>query len=303
VVTEGVEEETATDSRPGGLIRAESIEDVFPLPIDDIGRSSLALLDYADKMRSERGGASLDLQSAELQLAGETAHGIERQYTSKEQLAQLMTRTIAETLLRQTFWLIHETLRTEHNGVVEIPDGRDFIQADPAQWPYRDEIEIVAGMTGSERAEKKQAMAEVLAQQEKLIEVGVGSGILTDLQKYHDALTDWTAAGGIKAAGRYWTDPRSPESQEAQQIDSQQKRAAAQQQQQREDKLFNTQISITAEQENTKRMDNMTQLRFDYWKEVLDSKTEQWKVNQANTEDVDESQDEGETRSGERDTA
>ena len=70
------------------------------LVVADLGPSSIALLNYMDSVRSERGGASLDLQAAQLQVAGETAHGIERQFTSKEALARLITRTLAETMLR-----------------------------------------------------------------------------------------------------------------------------------------------------------------------------------------------------------
>ena len=73
VIDGQVNVDDVTNSRPGGVVRARAPDAVVPFPFTDIGPSAQNTLSYLDKIRSERGGASLDLQSAELQIAGETA--------------------------------------------------------------------------------------------------------------------------------------------------------------------------------------------------------------------------------------
>ncbi len=264
--------------RPGGLIRADRLDAVVPVPVQDLSGASQNLLNYMDKLRSERGGASLDLQAAELQLAGETAHGIERQYTSKEMLAQLMTRTIAETLVRQIFWLIHETLRRDLPERAEVQIGNEFVESTPGRWPFRDRWQIVAGMSAGERMERRQALAEVLGQQEKLTSAGFGGGILTDLKTYHDTLLDWMAAAGIQHGRRYWIDPRSRSSLAAQQASQQQSQQASAQQRALQSLIFQSQLAIESMKEDGENIRTDAELRFKYWAEVLQSELEELRI-------------------------
>ena len=302
VVDGAVEIEDLKARRPGGINRVDDIAAVRELVVQDLGPSSLALLNYMDQVRSERGGASLDLQSAQLQVAGETAHGIERQFTSKEALARLITRTLAETMVRQAFKLIHAVLREDFPDQAEQQVGSQFVAYSPGQWKARDKLEIVAGMSFNERAERRSALESVLIQQEKLHSAGLGGGILTDLRTYHDTLIDWTAAGGVSNARRYWVDPRSPES-----IDAQKKSAEAAQQAQAAQQ-FQTQQFLETQQEieSDKIISGLVQeeakLSFDYWKATLDSATQeqtldaQYDTSESEPGQVDELQDEGTQR-------
>ena len=301
VIVDGVVNmDDATNSRPAGVIRADNVDAVKPLAIQDTGPSAQSLLNYMDKIRSERGGASLDLQSAELQLAGETAHGIERQYTSKEQLAQLITRTIGQTLIRSMFLRIHDALREFLPGEQPVLVGGDFVTVDPSTWMPRDQVRIVAGLSGGERAERKQALEGILAQQEKLAQAGY-DGILVDLATYHDTLKDWTAAGGVETASRYWVDPRSEQAQAAQQGKQQAAEQQAAEQKQMQELLFVTQRQIESQQRQLDQWEHATQLRFDYWEATMKSGVEELRIaGQASAaggqRDVDQAQQLGKIR-------
>ena len=284
VVVDGmVNMDDAVASRPGGLIRAESLDAVRALEISDIGPSSQNLLNYMDKVRSERGGASLDLQAAELQIAGETAHGVERQFSSRELLAQLMTRTIGETLIRETFLQIHKTLRNFFPEAIEVNLGGDFVSVDPTTWQPRDRVKILAGLSHSERQQKAQALAGVLGQQEKLFQAGM-SGILVDLQTYHDTLLDWGASAGLQNPARYWVDPRSQASQQAQQAAQQRQQQQAQQEQATQQALFQTQIQMQQMEQGVEIFKHATKLKFDYWDATLKSEIEELRITTEETE-------------------
>jgi hypothetical protein len=276
--------------RPGGHIRAERPDAVTPIPTVDTGSSSLAFLEYADAMRSERVGASLDLQNAAFQVAGESAHGVERVMAPKEQLAQLMARTLGETLIAETFRNIHRTLREFMPNTAEFPVARDrFVTATPGEWPGREEVTVVAGLSNAERLEKRQTMDALLVQQEKLFEAGQGD-VLMSLETYHSALLDWSRAGGISSPRRYWLDPREPEQVEARERKEKQAADAAEEQRQMTERLFTTQVLIADRDNAADVVKHMSQLRFDYWKEVLGSEVEVFRVKAQGAEEAKPSQ-------------
>jgi len=276
VIQDGVvNEQDLKARRPGGINRADDINGIRELKFVNITQESIFYLDYLDKQRSERGGASLDLQAAELQIAGDTAHGIERQYSAREQLAQLMTRTLGETLVRQLFLLIHATLRRDFAQTDFLGAAPQFVNALPGQWPPRWRVDVVAGLTATERAEKQMALQMTLGQHEKLMGAGLGAGILTNLQTYYDTLIDFAMASGLRNPRRYYIDPRSDASLQAQQSSQEQSAAAQAERKALENRLLETQINteLLKVQGNLAQSEQKTGL--EYYKAVLDAALKQ----------------------------
>ena len=277
----------ATDNRSGGVVRTKGSphQSIMAFPVVDIGPSTLALLTYADKMRSEGSGASLDLQSAALQVAGDTAHGVERQMGSREQLAAMMARTLAETMLRSAWLLTHRALRSWVTSDMEVQSGGRFITANPAKWSERDSVNLKTGLSVGERAQRKAALSEVLTQQIQILGNGLG-GQLTDLPAVYSALIDWTRAAMLDNGERYYVDPKSDPAKQAKQAADQQ----AQQQQQFS--MQTTQaIALGAQQvEQIKaamdKYESDQDTRFDYFKAILDAAIEEMKLGIPNEVDA-----------------
>ena len=220
------------DKRANAVVRVEGDPNsavVFE-PQKDAGRNAQALADYMDTRRSEAGGAALDLQARDVEIAGETAHGVERQYSARELLALLMTRTLAETLIRSTFFLVHHGLRTGGFGPEHMLYASSLTNPNPREWSYRDEISITAGMSGAERAAHTTALEKVMADQAALMQQGMGEGIMVDMATMYTAKLDWVASMGIANPRRYYIDPRSDESLQAQQATTQRRQEEQQQQ-------------------------------------------------------------------------
>jgi hypothetical protein len=277
----------ATDNRSGGVVRTKGSphQSIMAFPVVDIGPSTLALLTYADKMRSEGSGASLDLQSAALQVAGDTAHGVERQMGSREQLAAMMARTLAETMLRSAWLLTHRALRSWITADMEVQSGGRFITANPAQWVERESVNLKTGLSVGERAQRKGALAEVLQQQIQILGNGL-NGQLTDLPSVYSALIDWTRAAMLDNGERYYVDPKSDPAKQAKQ------QADQQAQQQQQFSMQTTQaIALGAQQvEQIKAaMDKYEadqDTRFDYFKAILDAAIEEMKLGIPNEVDA-----------------
>jgi hypothetical protein len=235
------------------------------------------LLEYADKMRSEAGGASLDLQAAELQLAGETAHGVERQMSSKEQLAAMMSRTLAETLIRTTWELTHKAARSWLNTPVEARRSGREVSSNPAEWGPRSRLNMTTGLSVAERATMQGQLATIIQQQATAMQNGL-VGVLTDLPQLYNALLDWSRAGLIDNGERYWLNPQSEPAMQRQQQNQQQ----TQQQQQQAVQIAG--MAATAEQQaaQIKAIQDQTEAnadrQFDYWKEALSAAVEEMKA-------------------------
>ena len=257
-------------TRPGKIVRARSPEAVREMPIADLGSSSAALLSYADKMRSERGGASLDLQGAELQLAGETAHGVERQMGSKEQLAALMCRNLSETLIRSIYLLVHRTLRTKMPGEIVTRIGKEFVNIDPMTWQTRERVNVKAGLSVQERAHKKRVMEQILAKQTELFQSGM-DGVLVDMESYHNALNDWGRASLIDNPERYFIDPKSKKAEAAAQQKQQEQQAAQAKEKEMNEMIFGVANQMEQMKIQLDKYKHDQDLQFDYYKAALDA--------------------------------
>ncbi len=277
IVDGAVNIEDAKSTRPGKLIRARSPDAIREMPIADLGSSSRSLLEYADQIRSESGGASLDLQAAGLQLAGETAHGVERQMGSKEQLAAMMCRNIAETLIRSLFLLVHMTMRTKLPGGIDVRIGNEFVTVNPNEWVERTRVNVKAGLSIQERAAKKLVLEQIVAKQTELFQSGL-DGTLVSMQNYHNALTDWMRASMVDSPERYFLDPMSKESKAAADSKTQQRQQAKQDQEKQQHMLFGVQNQLEQMQIKLNKYEFDNELRFKYWKESEANKLDEGKA-------------------------
>ena len=254
-----------TNSRPGGAIECmDPQSDLVPIPVIDTGASNIQLLEYQDKMRSERGGASLDLQNAEMQIAGDTAHGVERQYSSREQLAALMCRTLAETLVRSVYMKTHTAMRLLMPGDMQFQQNGEFVSTDPNQWPERDRLNIKSGLSVGERQRKVAALGNIINEHKQLAQMGQ-AGIMFTANNAYAAYQDMTRAGGLDTPERYWQNPASEPAQQAAQAAAQQQQQAAAQQQDQQNQILAVQKAI----EDQKAAVDMFQSRLDAMIEVL----------------------------------
>ena len=273
------DEDTVMSSRAGGGIRSKDPGNVQQLQTSDMGASILGALDYMDKMRSERGGASLDLGSAELQLAGQNigAMGAERQISMKEQLAALMTATIANTLIRETFLLVHKTLRAHLPGELTAKLNGKWVQTDPSQWPERKQVVVKTGLSQGEKIARISALTQVIQTQVGFMQAGQ-EGQTVDSGGVYNAILDWCRAANLENPEQYWVDPDSEEAQQAAQAQSQQQQQQQQQLVDMEQKQAAQQQQLFALTQQLDKYKHDTELRFKYDDAALDAEVEEAKI-------------------------
>jgi len=257
----------------------------------DLGPTLLSHLGYQDKLRTERGGASLEMQSAELQIAGETAHGVERQTSLREMLTSHMARNLAETLIRRTYLLVHRYLRLYANEPIAMKLQGQWVQVDPRQWRARDRVNVRAGLSAGEKLRKMGAMQQLIGYQVQAMQAGL-DGVLTDLSSGYNAMMDWAAAADVDNPGLYFINPASPQAQQAQA----QKQQASQEQQQQLQQIMMGQFQVEMEKIRAEIAQKQEELAFKYWDARLKSETEEAKVVATGTIDLQKAQLQGESR-------
>lgn len=246
------------ESRPGGVIKVRKIGSVQPIPVDDIGPSCASALSYWDSIRTNRSGASLDMHSEHIQINDSTAHGVERLVSSKEMVAAMNAKTLAETALRSLYVLVHKVLKHEFGGQpMSAKVGDSWITTDPDVWLERDEACVTIGMSQGENQKRMQALENVYMKQLQLKEIGSEGILVTDMSIYQ-TLTEQTKAAGLPFPEKYW---QSPQSQQAQQT-LQQRQQKMQEQEDRQKKFedLEAQLAIANQKLEQGKSDGQNQV-------------------------------------------
>lgn len=214
VVTGEVNLDDLLTSRTGGVVRADSINSVFPLPNPEVPQSSYGMLSYMDEQRSERGGSAVDTASQAQKVSGDTAHGIERAMSAMELHNALIARTIGETLVRGIFIQLHDLLRENFPGVLKARVGGKWVSSYPKNWKQRTNVSVQVGSSHAERARQAAILKEAIALQMQLAQVG---STLVSEEKGYRAIASAMNLSGIKEPENYWVDPESPEGKQSKQ--------------------------------------------------------------------------------------
>lgn len=261
------EAEDVTNGAPGRGIRSRNPANVTWMPVQDLVSNSLAYLNYTDQTRSEQTGAALALGSADATMLSEASGiSVDMQLQPREQTAQMVSRNIAETLVRNMFLLIHQTLREQWHGTISYLKSGDWQETNPAEWRPRSRINVSVGLSPGERRRQQQALQFVLQMQLQMIQGGVAN-IATTYNGVHSALVDWMAAVELDGAEGYFLDPDGTESQAGQKQAQDQQRQAQEQAEQQQ------QIGLQLEQmeQAFEKYKNDTNLQFDYWAKIMDT--------------------------------
>lgn len=274
------EEQDITDGRTNGSIRVnpQLVQDVrqavMAFGVPDTSANILANLDHFRSVRSESGGAALDLATGQMQLNDRVgSQGLDRAYSVMESLALFMTRIIANTLVRSMYLIAHETLRTAWNEPIKFKRGNKWVETNPSKWRVRESVEVNLGKSLNERARESAVLERLLDRQAFLASVGMEE-ILVDVTSYHAALDKWLRINDIENPEKYMIDPRSDKAIEA----MKRKAQANQAQQQKQDALLNQAVALEQVRAALEKYRVDVETQFKYYAEVLNAQIEEAKI-------------------------
>lgn len=274
------EEQDVTDGRTNGSIRVnpQLVQDVrqaiMAFGVPDTSANILANLDHFRSVRSEAGGAALDLATGQMQLNDRVgSQGLDRAYSVMESLALFMTRIIANTLVRSMYLIAHEILRTQWHEPIMFKRGNKWVETNPSKWPVRDSVEVNLGKSLNERA-RESAVYERLMDRQAFLAANGMEEILVDVTTYHAALDAWLRVNDIDNPEKFQIDPRSDKAVQAMKNKAQQNKQA----QAKQDALLNQAVALEQVRAALEKYRIDVETQFKYYAEVLQAQIEEAKI-------------------------
>ena len=282
VVRDGkVNAEDLEDGRVNGRIRVKNShqgpmsEAVAPLLVPDISQGILLNIEHQKRARAELGGAALDLATANAQLGSDQigSQGLDRAYSVMEQLAAMMTKIIARTLIRSVYLLTHETLRQFFDKPVSIRRSAGWDQPVPSEWQQRNVLTVKPGMSVGERSRLVGTLGAILDKQLALSDQGLDD-VIVNIDGFYAALMDWARAAEVAQPEQYFLDPSSDESKAAlERKQAEQKKTRA-----NEAALIDQALGLERLRTAFEKYKQDTELQFKYWNANLGSEVEEAKI-------------------------
>ena len=261
------------DGRVNGAIRvkpsvARVSDAVMPFIVPDTSAGIVAAISHQRQIRTELGGSSLDMQSGEMQVSKQVGSmGLDRAFSVAEQLAAHMTRNVADTLIRSTFLLAHAMLRQHYTEPVPIKRGGRWDSATPSEWRPRERLTVKIGMSPGERARRQSSLDKMLQAHIQLAQLGMDD-VLVNVDGFYSLLMDWGRCADIPNPERYFVDPRSKGSVDAQDT----KRKAQQMQQQQNAQLVKQAVELEKLKTALEKYQTDTTNAIDVWKTKVETR-------------------------------
>lgn len=275
-----VNPDDVSDGRVNNMVRVKNVvqdvrQAVMPIVTQDTTANLLANLESTARERSEMGGAALDMQSANMQIGGDRmgSQGLDRAYSVAETLSAAMMKTIAATLIRDTFLLAHATLREYFDEPLPIKRNGKWTYVKPSEWPERRSVTIKPGMSAGERTRRADSLGQVIDAQMMLSDKGMDE-VLVNLDGFNRALMDWARLREVQNPEQYFLDPQSPESQQALKKKDEARQAESMQRKTLMQNAFGLEqlrISLGKYEGDANRV-------LEYFKAVLDAEIEEAKI-------------------------
>lgn len=276
-----VSAEDLADGRPAKDIRVRrSVGDVraaimsFDQP--DLSDGILRNLEYQRQQRTELGGASLELATGQMQMAGGRvgSEGVDRAFSVMEQLASHMTKNMATSLIRNLFLVAHLVIRESFDAPLNVYVSGRWLAPIPNNWPPRKRVTIKVGMSPGERARKVQALGKVLDTQLALVDQFGMEDVLVNAEGFYKTLMDWCRANDLEVPEQYYIDPMSEEAQQA----LQQKTEQAARQQAESKALMGQAVNLEQLRVALEKYQTDTQNAIKVWAETLHAEIEEAKI-------------------------
>lgn len=205
-------------NQQNGIVRVKTQDAIRPLPTPALSGDTFNLLDRFERDRANRTGVSDQSRG----LDGNTLHSnqaamsVNQVMSAAEQQIDLIARMFAETGVKDLFQLMHDfAIRYQDQEEVFQLRG-EFVKVNPANWRARRDLTVTVGIGNMNKDQQLMHLQRMFEQVQAVVSNG-GLGVLVTEKNIYNILVEMAKNAGYKDVGRYWTDPDSPEAQQAKQ--------------------------------------------------------------------------------------
>lgn len=201
-----------------GIVRVKSLNAVLPLETPQLSGDVHAMLDRLENDRAKRTGVSdrsrgLDENTLH---SNQAATSVNQLMTAAEQQIDLIARMFAETGVKRLFQLLHDhAIKYQDQKEVFRLRGK-WIEVNPTNWRERSDLIVTVGI-GNMNKDAQLIHLQRMWEMAQTVIAGGGMGILVSEQNIYNILQEVTENAGYKDVDRFWTNPSTPEAQQAMQ--------------------------------------------------------------------------------------
>jgi len=219
-VNQNVNLDDLLTNRPGGVVRIDSSDPVgnslAPMPVTPLGGAFFDTLEYMDQVREARTGVSRYNQGLDPDSLNKTATGINLMQSAGMKRQQMIARVFAETGVKEMFRKILRLIIKHQDKERMIRLRGEWVPMDPRAWNASMDVSVEVGIGYGNKEEQMMMMRELLGVQERIVSFqGGADGPLVNLENIHNTTKKLIESAGLKSADPYFSDPNSPEMQQA----------------------------------------------------------------------------------------
>jgi len=210
-------------SRPHGVVRVKMQGAVTRLDTPQLGQTAFQMLDYVDNMVEKRTGVSERSQGLDQnQLNPNTsAMATNQVMTAAQQRIELIARVFGETGLTDAFRIMYREVITNETSADIFRLRDEYVEVDPSSWRERKDVSVVVGLGNGSKETEMMQLGQLFQQQQQLANNPGTAGLVQPTNMYA-LLEDQVKVFNKAHAGRYFSDPTSPEAQQSAQQQQQQ---------------------------------------------------------------------------------
>jgi hypothetical protein len=194
-------------NKSGGVVRVKTINALDALPTPALGSDVYNMLDRMEADRGKRTGVtdrSRGLDANTLH-SNQAAMSVNQLMTAAEQQIDLIARMFAETGVKRLFQLLHDFS-------IKYQDQEEMFQLRGQFVKVNLCVRVgIGNMNKDQQLMHIQRMFEMA----QTVIGGGGLGVLVSERNIYNLLKEMTQNAGFKDVQKFWTDPDSPEAQEA----------------------------------------------------------------------------------------
>ena len=193
-------------SRPGGIKRVKGPPEgaVSPLIVPDTGAGALATLEYLDTIRENRTGYTKTAEGVRSDsLATGTLGEYQQQISQSGVRLEMVARTIAETLMRDLFRIVHALTLKHSTRAEKIRLRNKWVEVNPREWVRRTDLSISVGLGSTTGPQQIQNLMMIGQAQQQAMPLG----IVTPANIYN-TLSKLAIAAGFKNPDEFFTNPQ-----------------------------------------------------------------------------------------------
>jgi hypothetical protein len=213
VLTKMVNMDDLMTSQAGGIKRVKQMGSIREISVPFTAGASMPMLQVLDQLKEGRTGVSRHTMGLDANVLAQSTKGaFMGAMEQANQRVEMLARTFAETGFKEMFRLIHRTALKHYDRKIVAQLRGKYVEVNPTEWKNRANMTVTVGLgTGNRDAELNQLFTIAEKQELHLMQ---GSPLVTPKNLYN-TYARLVERSGLKSPGTYFTDPDSPEAQQA----------------------------------------------------------------------------------------